>query len=197
MFQDVDATLKKLLELELQPAAGGFSISFATPDAQFPPTSVTLPAINLFLYEIQENRELHRSDWTAERLPNGSVIKRPPPTRIDCSYLITVWPSSSAPDPASDEHSLLGQVTRALLRYRILPDEVLQGSLQGQEPPVRAIALQPTQLNGIGQFWQAMGGRPKVGINYTLTITMEPAITPLTAPLTQSQQIQFTTQGGA
>ena len=59
MFDAVDRTLESLLrrglaETLVEPA----SISFAPPGSDFPPPSVTLPSINLFLYELRENLEL-------------------------------------------------------------------------------------------------------------------------------------------
>ena len=45
MFHDLDATLAALLDAEL--AMENVTVSFATPDDQFPPSSVNLPAIAL------------------------------------------------------------------------------------------------------------------------------------------------------
>lgn len=59
MIQDLDATLKLILERELpSPLNEQVAISFDTPDDQFPPTSVTPPAIDLFLYDVRENHEI-------------------------------------------------------------------------------------------------------------------------------------------
>lgn len=175
MIQDVDQTLEALLRRELPPAlVAQVTISFATPDDQFPPSSVALPAIDLFLYDVRENRELRGSEWIVERQANGTVTRQQPPVRVDCSYLITAWPSESAPNPAQDEHRLLGEVMQALLRHPVLPGELLQGGLRGQEPPLPAAALQPGRLQSLAEFWQALGGKPKAAINYTVTIGVEP-----------------------
>ncbi|HZA23826.1 MAG TPA: hypothetical protein VFA32_14705, partial [Dehalococcoidia bacterium] len=54
MIDDLDRSLEVLLRRELpQDLAGQVTISFATPDDQFPPSSVSLPAIDLFLYDIR------------------------------------------------------------------------------------------------------------------------------------------------
>jgi hypothetical protein len=50
---------------------------------------------------------------------------------------------------------------------------VLQGTLQDQEPPLPAITLQPGRLQSLGEFWQALGGKPKAALNYTVTIGVE------------------------
>jgi hypothetical protein len=173
MINDLDSTLETLLRRELPTLAGQVAISFAAPDDNFPPSSVTLPAIDLFLYDVRENRELRSNEWIIERQNGNSARRHSPPVRVDCSYLITAWPSDASPNPSKDEHMLLGEVMMVLLRYPIIPGEVLQGSLEGQEPPLPAVSLQPGRLQSLGEFWQALGGKPKAALNYTVTIAVD------------------------
>lgn len=178
MLHDLDKTLETLLKRELPPAlVEQVTISFATPDSEFPPPSVALPAIDFFLYDTRENWELRNNEWVIERT-NRTVIKQGPPVRVDCSYLVTAWASKSAPDPAQDEHRLLGEAMKVLVRHRKIPAEVLQGSLQGQEPPLRTKVLQTTNLQSLGEFWQALGGKPKAALHYSVTISV-----PFTEPV--------------
>ena len=175
MINDLDVTLERLLRHEL-PASlvGQIAISFAAPDNNFPPMSVKLPAIDLFLYDIRENRELRNNEPIIERQFDGNVIKRTPPVRVDCSYLITAWPSDSSPNPANDEHRLLGEVMMVLLRHPLIPSSLLEGRLKGQEPSLPAVTLLPGKLQSLGEFWQALGGKPKAALNYTVTISLDP-----------------------
>jgi len=175
MINDLDKTLEELLKRELpQELVSQVTISFATPDDQFPPSSVTLPAIDFFLYDVRENLELRGNEWVVERHSNGTALRKRPPVRVECSYLITAWPSESAPNPAQDEHHLLGEVMKVLLGYPTIPARVLQGSLKGQEPPLPTMSLQPSRLQSLGEFWQALGGKPKAALNYSVTIAIEP-----------------------
>ncbi|MBE9580995.1 MAG: DUF4255 domain-containing protein [Proteobacteria bacterium] len=175
MINDLDKTLEELLKKDLpQELVSQVTISFDTPDDQFPPSSVTLPAIDLFLYDVRENLELRSNEWIVERHSNGMATRQRPPIRVECSYLITAWPSESAPNPAQDEHHLLGEVMRVLLRYPTIPAGVLQGSLKGMEPPLPTTSLQPSRLQSMGEFWQALGGKPKAALNYSVTIAIEP-----------------------
>lgn len=175
MLHDLDSTLEELIRRELPPslvasdALTRITISFATPDKDFT-RNVNLPAIDLFLYDVRENLELRSNDWIIDRRSNGQALKRRPPVRIDCSYLITVWPKE--PADFQTEHRLLGEVMRALLRYPKIPAQVLQGQLREQAPLPRALTLRPPQLQSLGEFWQAMGGRPKPAMNYTVTIAV-------------------------
>jgi hypothetical protein len=171
MLNDLDNSLKTLLEKEL-PAdlVGQVTISFESPDRQ---AGQDANAINLFLYDVRENWDLRSNEWHLER-NNGRVTQQPPPARVDCSYLITAW--SKIPDnqqgKAEQEHLFLGEVMKILLHHRLLPAGVLQGELEGQEPAVRAKPLQASQLQSLGEFWQAMGSKPKAMLNYTVTISV-------------------------
>jgi hypothetical protein len=167
MLQDLDATLAALLNAEL--SVRNLAISFAAPDAQFPPSSVTLPALSFFLYDVRENRELRPGQWELERA-GGKFTLTPPLVRVDCSYLITAWPSPSSPDPAQDEHRLLGEVMKVLLRHPTIPEQYLRGELAGPQPPLPARIIADMQLQSLGELWQAMGGRPKAALHYAVTV---------------------------
>lgn len=177
MIDDLDKTIATLLRHEtygLPPAlADQVQISFATPDDQFPPQSVTLPAVDLFLYDVRENLDLRTSEVFVERRTDGTAVRTRAPVRVDFSYLVTAWSSESVPDRAQDEHRLLGEVMRALLRHRTIPEDVLQGVLATQAPPLPASALQPGRLQSLGEFWQALGGKPKAALNYSVTLSID------------------------
>jgi hypothetical protein len=192
MIDDLDKTLGELLKQKLPAGVvQQVSISFAPPDSSFPPSSVSLPAIDIFLYDIRENLELRNREWEIERRSDGTGSKKRSPVRVDCSYLITAWPSGASSTPAYDEHMLLGEVLKVLLHYPVIPDGTLQGSLKEQEPPLPAVTIQPGQLQSMGEFWQALGGKPKAALNYTVTIGMEPYAPEETGPLVTDKLLKF------
>ena len=86
---------------------------------------------------------------------------------------------------------LLGEVMKALLRHSTLPASVLQGSLQGQEPPLPASALEPGRLQSLGEFWQALGGKPKAALSYTVTIGVSPTAPVEAGPLVKQKVIRI------
>jgi uncharacterized protein DUF4255 len=177
MIDDLDKSLEQLLKAELPPSlVSQVAITFATPSDQFPPAAVTLPAVDLFLYDVRENRDLRSNEWQVDRRSDGTAQKSQPALRVDCSYLITAWPSASSTTPAQDEHHLLGEVLKALLRHATLPAAVLQGTLAGQEPPLPATSLQPGRLQSLAEFWQAVGGRAKAAVHYTVTLSVAPRL---------------------
>jgi hypothetical protein len=132
---------------------------------------------------VRENRQLRSNDWELDRPGNGSVTKRRAPRRVDCSYLITAW----AGDPLS-EHLLLGRVLRALLQSPVIAGDTPQGELAGQQLPTSI--LQPTLLQGIGEFWQAMGNKPRAAVHLTVTAAVDTA-TPSTVPEVREPTIRI------
>ena len=197
MIKDLDETIAALLRRDLPPAlVGQVQISFATPDDQFPPQSVTLPAIDLFLYDVRENLDLRSNEVYLERRSDGRATRTRAPVRMDFSYLVTAWPSESVPDPAEDEHHLLGEVMRVLLRYRTIPEDMLQGVLVGQQPPLPVSSMQPGRLQSLGEFWQALGGKPKAALNYQVTLSVD-VTAPQEVPLVTDKVIQIRMERGA
>lgn len=171
MLPDLDKTMEQLLKIELpQSLSGNVNISFATPDSEFANNSSQGLTINLFLYDIRENLELRSNDWLVQRQSDGTALRYQSPARVDCSYLITVWSKSKSYE---DEHLCLGEVIKVLLRYPKIPAEFLQGSLQGKEPPLRASALRPPESKNWAEFWQAMGGKPKAILSYSVTLAVD------------------------
>jgi len=162
MINDLDKTLQKMLASEI-PSLSEAHIYFDTPDDKFAPST---PAIDLFLYDVRENRELRSNEWQVER-HNGVAVKTPPFVRVECSYLITAW----AGDIAS-EHALLGSVLRALLRHPVIEASLLQGALASQPLPPPTTALQPGKLQSVSEFWQALGDKPRTALYYTVTIAI-------------------------
>jgi hypothetical protein len=170
MLDDLDRTLRAVIGALVTDLPADH-LHFEPPDADFTPV---VPAVNLFLYDVRENRQLRSNDWELDRPGNGQVTRRRAPRRVDCSYLITAW----AGDPLS-EHLLLGRVLRALLGSPVIAGDAPQGELAGQQLPTSL--LQPTLLQGIGEFWQAMGNKPRAAVHLTVTVAIDTA-TPSTVP---------------
>jgi hypothetical protein len=196
MISDLDDTLSTLLKQQLPPEiVSSTQISFEAPDGSFPPSGVTLPAIDLFLYDVRENMELRTVDWVVDQSTAGANFTRyPPPVRVDCSYLVTAWPSDGSTTRATDEHRLLSEVMKVLLRFPILPDSVLSGELAGQTPPLPATSLGPGRLQSVAEFWQALGEKPKAALSLTVTIGVV-LQTPAHAGVPIKDRVFNTTQG--
>jgi hypothetical protein len=194
MIDDLDRSLEELLKLGLPgELAEQVTITFATPTRDFP-SSVTPPALNLFLYDVRENRDLRSTELTVERRADGTAVRQRAPVRIDCSYLVTAWASESV-SAAFDEHKLLGEVVRVLLRYPTLPEAVLHGTLAGQDIPLPTTALQPGHLQNLGEFWQALGGQPRAALNYTVTLALQVGEPRELGPVVTERRIELAPAG--
>jgi hypothetical protein len=192
MIDDLDKTLEELLRRELPPQLlSQVTISFAAPDGHFPPSSVALPAVDLFLYDVRENRDLRSNEWQIERQSDGTATRTRPPVRVDCSYLVTAWPSEGSTTPALDEHRLLGAVMQVLLRFPTLPAPLLKGALAGQQPAPPTTSLQPGPMQSLGDFWQALGGKPKATLSYTVTLAVLPEPPVPAGPLVREKVFRF------
>ncbi len=198
MLQDLDKSLEQLLRRDL-PAVlvEQVAISFAAPDSQFPPAGVNLPAIDLFLYDVRENRDLRTNETVAVRASDGARSYSPAPVRVECSYLVTGWPSPTAPVPSQDEHGILGAVLQILLRYPILPETILQGSLINQDLPLPTTALQPSRMQSASEFWQSLGGKLKVALSFTVTLSVQPMTEFVSGPLVVDMRHEILRTAGA
>jgi hypothetical protein len=175
VFDDINRTVEALLRSELpSDISSQVAISFATPDDSFPPTGLALPAINLFLFEIHENTQLREFEASQVRRSDGSMVRSPPPARVDCHYLISAV-AEAALGSEQDELRILGAVLRVLLRYRVLPDAVLRGALVGGSPPIRAAAVRQGMHPSGVEFWQSLKGKPRATLHYTLTVPVDTA----------------------
>ena len=172
MFQDLDSALTNLLNDPLAPAdVVNADVSFETPDKNFTPPAAT---INLFLYELKENREL-RDPVPIRDIVGGVVVRRQPPLRTDCTYLVTAWANNLAgPARVAAEHSLLGQTLVWLNRFPHVPDSYFAGGGLADPPfPPPTLVAQPKADNNAGEFWSALGIPPRPAFQLTVTITLE------------------------
>jgi len=181
MFHQLDESIAAFVQAELPLEA--ITVSFARPDEHFPPPGVSLPALSFFLYDVRENLGLRRAEWETERDSSGALLRRRNPSHLKCSYLITAWPDEtdlSEPPPAVTEHRMIGEVMRLFMRNRRIPAEYLVGELAGdfgvrnafvtEKPP---LGTGEGQIQGLGEFWQAMGGRPRFALHYAATIGID------------------------
>ncbi len=168
MIHELDDTIKELLVQKVPIDPSEIDIKFEVPDKEDWNPKPTKPTINCFLYDIRENHELRSNERYLSR--NGATgTETIAPTRIDLSYLITVWTTDVA-----DEHRLLGNILKTLLSYPTLPTEVLQGEMANQSLPLRAWVSQPERTPNAWDFWGALDGRMKAGISYMVTVAVEP-----------------------
>jgi hypothetical protein len=184
MIDDVDDTLKELLATKTPLDPSAIDITFERPDKTWA-AGVSKPTVNLFLYDVRENHELR--DHQRFRTRNGDDgTDTPPPVRIDLTYIITAWTSE-----VSDEHQLLGRILTTLLRFPVLPDEVLKGAIQSQPFPLRAWIAQPERMPNPWEFWGHVDHGMKASLCFVLTTALQPgATTPVKYPKSTDNRVK-------
>ena len=147
--------------------------------------NLNAPALSLYLVELKENRALRTNERTTV-FRNGDVFSTRAPDRLECHYVISAWsPAQPSPaiEPTLDEHQLLYEAARALLRHAPLnptrvyppgaPELALWGRFDNDDLPM--MVAPPEGYSGVGDFWNAMGqdARWKPTIHLTATIPVE------------------------
>jgi hypothetical protein len=176
VLADLDETLRQLLIRDVPLDLAEVDVSFDAPDREWS-GRLSRPTVNCYLYDVRENHEFRETDYELERR-NGSGVRIKVPLRIDISYQVTVWARA-----ADDEHRLLWRVLSALMRYPILPDDVVQGELKDQPYPIRAQGAQPELgPKNAAELWQALDNRIRPGLTYVVTLALDPQVV-FTSPL--------------
>ncbi len=173
MIQDLDLTLRELLEAQAPEGSelAEAEIVFDLPDGDWR-AELSQLTVNCYLYDIRENQKLRTEEALRRRSSDGSRAARlRPPVRMDCRYCITAW-STATEDPVLEEHRVLGQVLRVLLRNRTLPADVLQGSLATQIPPYPTVIAAEEEIENQPDFWGALDQQLKPSLNYVVTLAV-------------------------
>jgi uncharacterized protein DUF4255/carboxypeptidase family protein len=182
MFNVLDDTLRNLLDSAPANTANNLflsaEISFDTPAKGFTPKQGDL-AINLFLYEVKENRELRQPMPTRE-VATGRGVRRRAPLRVDCSYMVTAWSNITNQDNVANAHRLLGQAFHWLSRFPTIPERYFPQPNLPADPgmPYQPFAP-PTMVaqmdgaKGAGEFWSALGIPPRPYFNLIVTICLD------------------------
>ncbi|WP_457594725.1 Pvc16 family protein [Hydrogenimonas sp.] len=113
MIKKIDELLETYLFYELgEPDSSVLEFSFELPDRKWS-DGIDQDTVNLYLLDIDENRELRKNEW--ERRYEGTEVRSSkPPAMVDLYYIVTLYAKPS--DPAK-EHDLLGRVVTALYRF--------------------------------------------------------------------------------
>ncbi|WP_337048342.1 DUF4255 domain-containing protein [Serratia liquefaciens] len=160
---DVNYAMNRMLREYVDEAV---AIRFDLPDMDAKQSDAV---ISVFLYDIHEDLQLR----TAESRGFNAGTKRLSPgwANVKCNYLITYWESSRPatdagnPDSQPDNQAIqvMSQVLAALINNRQLAG--IPGAYTQVMPPKE-------NLKSLGNFWQSLGNRPRLSLNYCVTVPM-------------------------
>ncbi|MGI8802176.1 MAG: Pvc16 family protein [Solirubrobacteraceae bacterium] len=172
MLADLDESLRSLLRRELaRQGFDGVAVAFDAPTSEWA-GALTMPTVNIFLYDLRESPDLRQREWREERGDGRSLLQRPP-LRLDASYAITAWARA-----VEDEHRMLSQVLAVLYAYERFPPEMLAGTLGDPVAQRYPLTTRVGQAKGDDKadFWNAVGGSYRVAIDYIVTLACEPGV---------------------
>ena len=181
---DLDAAVRALFEREL---GKGPSVSFDAPTAAWA-AALSGPALNLYLYDVKESRSERRVEWDQARV-NGRTVERPPPVRIDVSYVITAWAGT-----AEEEHGLLSAALAVAYAHPALPDDVRTGALAEDDAHEHELTVRVAQPPGEGHgpaFWSALGAGHKASVDFAVGVWCRPGRALEQAPPVRTQTVRM------
>lgn len=165
MLHLLDDAVASFLRAELGPSARGVDVVFAAPDRDWS-GGLTRPTINCYLWSVTPAAQGNVAGF--ETVIDGDrAYRRPAQPRIDLRYLLTAWA-----DHPEDEHQVLGALVTLLARPRQLPTEHLPGALAAVEPPP-LLQLAGPAPDERADFWSALGGRYRPGLDLCVTTPVE------------------------
>lgn len=164
MLNLVDRAIGELLDQEWQSPPDKPEIFFSIPDESWRlrVTSGGAMRLNVYLYEVRENRNFRRSSPDDIELASGAYVVSQPPVYVDCHYLITAWSATEPTDqlePVVDEHQVLAEAMRVLLASpEVVPSAlgVPTGGKVFDNARVSLTVAPPEPARVLNDFWSTM-----------------------------------------
>jgi Pvc16 N-terminal domain len=188
MLNVLDESLEAFLRVAVPLPRREVDVSFEAPDRDWG-ARVTRPTVNLFLWDVRRNLADQDAGLELHEASDGRRARRPPLPRIDCRYLVTAWTTE-----VRDEHSLLGAVLQACLLAPELPGEYLAAAY-AEVRPLPSLRVGMPDGSDTADFWSALGGQLKPGLDLILTATVDTVPSWTAGP--DIDTYELTTQVGA
>lgn len=164
MLQLIDQAMEQFLRSDVPLPEGAIDISFDAPDRTWG-AAVNRPTVNLFLWDVKRNARFAQAGVSERTLENGRVERRPSAAVVDLRYFITAWATQGR-----DEHQLLGAVLQCLIGHPILPPAHLPEAMGNG---TISLTLAASDERKPGDFWSALDGRLKPGLELQLTVPVD------------------------
>ena len=171
MLDTVHNTIKELLYAKGQIDPLEVEIEFNPPTKEWV-NSRTVPTLNFFLYDLEENTELRQADYDKISSKNAkgvaSSTRRVPARRFDLHYMV-----SAISSVIDDEHLLLWRVMVTLLKNPSIPEQFLPEAILKLELPMKGRVSQPDDGPRPMDLWSALETPPRPSLLYVLTVPVD------------------------
>lgn len=190
MLHLLDETLERFLRAVVPLPPHDIDVAFAAPDSEWAAAQSSRPTVDLYLWDIRPN--LSERDYGEVIIDdkNGRPHRREPLPRVDCRYLITAWTTD-----VRDEHSILGDLLSALLLHRVIGQDHLHGMFAAVRP-LPTLRLRSGDGAENSDFWSALGGQLKPGLDLVVTVTVDAAAMQPTGPQVRKVKVRAEQAGG-
>lgn len=128
---------------------------------------LTRPTINIFLFDVQENRDRRQSDFQPTRT-NGHFERRLLLRRFDLRYMVSILTTSS-----EDEYLLLWRVLATLVQHPQFPEELLSEELRQLETALATQVSQDDVGERLSSLWSGLGVSPHPALFYVVTVPLD------------------------
>lgn len=166
MLHLLDESLEAFLRAAVPLAQREVDVVFDAPDGEWA-AGVSRPTVDLYLWDVRPNLTEREYGEEMVALDNGRRARRDQLPRVDCRYLVTAWTRE-----VRDEHSLLGDVLAALLLHKVIAAEHLRGPFADVRP-LPSVTLRGGDGSENSDFWSALGGQLKPGLDLVVTATLD------------------------
>jgi hypothetical protein len=117
--------------------------------------------LNIYMYEVRENRDMRRAPWDVIEQPDRTYIESHAPVYFDCHYLLSAWSpeeDSEATSPVLTEHQMLAETLRVLLRNPdVIPAALgFNGGPVFQQSHIYLTVAPPEAPRVLNDFWSTM-----------------------------------------
>jgi hypothetical protein len=184
MLHLLDETLEAFLRAVVPLPARDVDVAFDAPDGEWSAALSSRPTVDLYLWDIRPNlAERDYGEMIVEEV-DGRRFRRDPLPRVDCRYLVTAWTSE-----VRDEHSLLGDVLTAMLLNPVIQTEHLRGAF-AEIRPLPPLRMRSGDGSENSDFWSALGGQLKPGLDLVVTVTVDAALRSVAGPPTETIEVR-------
>jgi len=160
----VDSAIDRYLRTTVPLDESAVDVSFDAPDRTWG-AGLTRPTVNVFLWEITRSPGFRSVGLEQRSNQEGALERRLPTPPAELHYLVTAWANEQR-----DEHQLLGSVLRAVLSQPKLPEDLLPESLP---KGTYRVALASGDTRPPADFWSALDGRLKPGLQLQITMPLD------------------------
>jgi hypothetical protein len=182
MFQDVDETLRAVLQADVPIKRNEVDISFDRPTREWS-NRLTRPTLNVFLYDIKERIDLRNDVPTITRDVDGRAVRQMPPRRVELSYLLSAWTTET-----DDEHRILARVLASMYRQTNISPENFKGDLKGVNLPVVTHIPAPADASRPSEVWSGVSNDLHASLTWVWTVPLD-VFRPSTGPLVRTAEI--------